>query len=839
MTGSPGGATPLRVAKVMEGVLIPLPPVFHRSVSMPNLAQIHLCPGSLHRRLFHGLVALAVVPALLCSIGAPAARAATTANTTTPGVLSVGTTFLCAGFEWAITGDDNDNCAVTLQYRRAGTTDWLSAQPLLRVEHGLWTHGEDSSNLLAGSLFFLEPGTAYEARLTLADPDGGAEQRVVAFTTRPVPQAVALRTKYVIPGTGGGTGSVTDPYRGLAAANAAALPGDLVLLQPGTYHGTFTVTRNGTLAAPIVYRGTDAATVILDGDGGTASNSQCVRLVARQYVFVEKLTMVNCLRPVNADSSVGVVVRGCTIRPIVQLLSTQGIRAAVSRDLVVTDNRIEMPGQWATIGRTGTYGTGGYGILVEGTGLVIAHNTIIEAWDAISIPVTGTAIPATVTSNVDIYENFVDRASDDAIQADATQHNVRIFHNRLLNSGSAVSFQPAFGGPGYMLFNEIFNSRIESWKFHQETSYGWTQETSGFVVLHNTSVCSRDAWYESGIWRHGTFRDNLMLGARPGTYSFQTGYALVGASFDYDGWNRVGGFATLIRLAGTSYATLPTFYAGTGNEHHGIEVGYSDLVKAPVPDDPLWNSPDGYGWAYVPGDIDLRLASNSTAIDKGGLLANVNDSYRGAAPDLGCAEAGDPARQYGPHAVNQPPTAFASSDLVTGYGPLTVHFVGDATDVDGLVVGWRWDFGDGATVMGVRRPTHVFTVPGRYSALLTVTDEDGATANVSVAVNVTGALDVAAGVVPRARLWPARPSPFELSTTIVFALPSRSAVSLRIHDVRGALVRTLAGGELEAGEHAVVWDGLGDDGRPAQPGIYFCRLVVPGTVLGTRLLRMR
>jgi flagellar hook assembly protein FlgD len=50
------------------------------------------------------------------------------------------------------------------------------------------------------------------------------------------------------------------------------------------------------------------------------------------------------------------------------------------------------------------------------------------------------------------------------------------------------------------------------------------------------------------------------------------------------------------------------------------------------------------------------------------------------------------------------------------------------------------------------------------------------------------------------------------------------AVSLRIYDVGGRLVRTLVEGTLPAGEKSVVWDGRDDTGRPVGSGVYFCRL---------------
>jgi hypothetical protein len=83
------------------------------------------------------------------------------------------------------------------------------------------------------------------------------------------------------------------------------------------------------------------------------------------------------------------------------------------------------------------------------------------------------------------------------------------------------------------------------------------------------------------------------------------------------------------------------------------------------------------------------------------------------------------------------------------------------------------------------------------------------------------------------RLQPNRPNPFSVRTAIRFDLPQRERVTLRIYDVTGRVVRTLAGGEFEAGSHALDWDGRDEGGSPLQAGLYFCRLEA-GAAHGTR-----
>jgi hypothetical protein len=78
------------------------------------------------------------------------------------------------------------------------------------------------------------------------------------------------------------------------------------------------------------------------------------------------------------------------------------------------------------------------------------------------------------------------------------------------------------------------------------------------------------------------------------------------------------------------------------------------------------------------------------------------------------------------------------------------------------------------------------------------------------------------------------PNPFNPSTTIQYALPSRSHVRLTIFNTLGQIVRELVNGEMSAGYHEVQFDATG-----LSSGVYFYRLQA-GTFIETkRLLFLR
>ena len=76
------------------------------------------------------------------------------------------------------------------------------------------------------------------------------------------------------------------------------------------------------------------------------------------------------------------------------------------------------------------------------------------------------------------------------------------------------------------------------------------------------------------------------------------------------------------------------------------------------------------------------------------------------------------------------------------------------------------------------------------------------------------------------RLLPAVPNPFNPHTVVEIQVPVDSRVSWRIHDARGALVRTLEDGTLQAGTYTRTWDGRDDQGHAVASGTYY--MVVEG-----------
>ena len=68
------------------------------------------------------------------------------------------------------------------------------------------------------------------------------------------------------------------------------------------------------------------------------------------------------------------------------------------------------------------------------------------------------------------------------------------------------------------------------------------------------------------------------------------------------------------------------------------------------------------------------------------------------------------------------------------------------------------------------------------------------------------------------------PDPFNPTTTIRFTVPLESFVSIKIFDLLGKEIATLAHDLLQAGDHTIVWNAVDRPGQAISSGIYFYRM---------------
>ena len=139
-----------------------------------------------------------------------------------------------------------------------------------------------------------------------------------------------------------------------------------------------------------------------------------------------------------------------------------------------------------------------------------------------------------------------------------------------------------------------------------------------------------------------------------------------------------------------------------------------------------------------------------------------------------------------------------------------------------------------------------FLVEGENTYRLTCSGEQDAIADVIIAdfridASTTGVEppDEPETTVPLAfGLQQNYPNPFNPETKIAFTVPAgwSDPVTLRVYNIRGQLVQTLADGYLPQGRHATIWDGRDFSGAQVATGIYFYELRSGNHILVKKML---
>ena len=88
-------------------------------------------------------------------------------------------------------------------------------------------------------------------------------------------------------------------------------------------------------------------------------------------------------------------------------------------------------------------------------------------------------------------------------------------------------------------------------------------------------------------------------------------------------------------------------------------------------------------------------------------------------------------------------------------------------------------------------------------------------------------------------IHPVGPNPFSSGTTLRLDVPRSTQVRVAVYDTRGRLVRVLADRFMEAGRHAVDWDGATDNGSRAGAGLFFVRGSADGVVFNRKIIALQ
>ncbi len=541
--------------------------------------------------------------------------------------IEVHTTPYSIGVRWNLNDSTDHNESFTLEYFDEVSAAWFASAPARHVNPDT-RHGADriaiNQHYWASSLVNLQADHSYEIRAVYTE-NGERQTELFTVKTKGFIKPVSIRDRFVVPqreGDGKGDGSQADPYRGLQTAADSALPGDTFHIAEGRYQ-PFQINVSGTSDAPIVWLGPIEGEAIIDGQGamrGVVTIESNTPEDGIAYNVIQGLTIKNGNWGIDASYSHHIEVFNNTITSVDYDFFNRRT-TNLNHDQQVCGN--------VFIGQTDYPGGDRLrkGIRIKGSNNITCFNTIRNFADCISTDEEGLD-----TRGSDIFGNDVSQCSDDGIEIDHDNSNMRVWQNRVSNSKSGISAQPLIGGPAYVFRNVIINVDERTIKLHNNLS--------GLVLMHNTGFRSGSAFSDdsNSSWPNSIVKNNVFWGD---FYAFAN-LNMEAANTRQIDYNAFGSS----RADGGN-----TFWIGDNKYPTLTEVQAAGLLPNSVPlilEDFAATAIVAAESVVELSDFDLSLSASARALNTGETVDHLNLLYvSDGMPDMGAYEQGFAIPLYG------------------------------------------------------------------------------------------------------------------------------------------------------------------------------------------------
>lgn len=414
--------------------------------------------------------------------------------------------------------DPGQSCTAWAEYRQVGTSAWIRT-PRMNLSSGTHTR----SVHLTG----LAPSTTYEYRLcgTQTNVDGGhttvcfdsagtgngtryshfrTKLRCPTLLTPDTPPGYCSGTTYwVAPPASGGSdsnpGTRSRPFATIQHAANVVDPGDLVLVQNGTYTGPtgsnsriVNLNRGGTSSRWVTFKSVNQYGAVLNGQNNSTAHGFWFGRVG--YIRIEGFD-IHGLGATSGSSSGVTAFDGGNPSQIVGnniynigtglcTTNTQGLTGVFINqpNVTVESNRIHNIGRLTSITSGGTCtsrpdGTNDHGIYVNGnrasaSGALIRNNLLYHNWSGWSVQI----FPGTM-SNVNVVGNSFYQGNpsrrDSFILLGATLSSSQITNNAFYDAGGMH--------PGPPLLNHALAGSLTV--SHNSTDYSSIIDRTGVATL--------------------------------------------------------------------------------------------------------------------------------------------------------------------------------------------------------------------------------------------------------------------------------------------------------------------------------------------------------------------